>query len=116
MEDNRPCRTGGCRTHAIICIRLNVFTSRLSCDFLRGRIHNSENQRNQVLVLQTRGIAMSGHSKWATIKHKKGALNAKRGKIFTRLTNESALATHYVADPVMTPRLSPALLTDKYAK
>ena len=28
---------------------------------------------------------MSGHSKWATIKHKKGALDAKRGKIFTRL-------------------------------
>ncbi len=31
------------------------------------------------------GITMSGHSKWATIKHKKGALDAKRGKIFTRL-------------------------------
>ena len=28
---------------------------------------------------------MSGHSKWATIKHKKGAADAKRGKIFTRL-------------------------------
>ena len=28
---------------------------------------------------------MSGHSKWATIKHKKGALEAKRGKIFTQL-------------------------------
>ena len=27
---------------------------------------------------------MSGHSKWATIKHKKGALDAKRGKIFTK--------------------------------
>jgi len=37
--------------HAIISIRLNVFTSRLICDFLRGRIHNSENLRNQVLVL-----------------------------------------------------------------
>ena len=31
---------------------------------------------------------MSGHSKWATIKHKKGALDAKRGKIFTRLIKE----------------------------
>src|SRR3984893_18642705 len=77
--------------HAIIRIRLNVFTSRLICDFLRGRIHNSENQRNQLLVLQTRGIAMSGHSKWATIKHKKGALDAKRGKIFTRLIKEIAM-------------------------
>ena len=31
---------------------------------------------------------MSGHSKWATIKHKKGALDAKRGKTFTRIIKE----------------------------
>ncbi len=35
---------------------------------------------------------MSGHSKWATIKHKKGALDAKRGKIFTRLIKEVTIA------------------------
>src|SRR6202140_5491431 len=35
---------------------------------------------------------MSGHSKWATIKHKKGALDAKRGKIFTRLIKEITMA------------------------
>jgi len=35
---------------------------------------------------------MSGHSKWATIKHKKGALDAKRGKILTRLIKEIAMA------------------------
>src|SRR2546421_5287689 len=35
---------------------------------------------------------MSGHSKWATIKHKKGALDAKRGKISTRLIKEIAMA------------------------
>src|SRR6202021_2113312 len=35
---------------------------------------------------------MSGHSKWATIKHKKGALDAKRGKIFTRLIKEISIA------------------------
>ena len=35
---------------------------------------------------------MSGHSKWATIKHKKGALDAKRGKIFTRLIKEICMA------------------------
>ena len=29
---------------------------------------------------------MSGHSKWSTIKHKKGALDAKRGKLFTKLS------------------------------
>jgi YebC/PmpR family DNA-binding regulatory protein len=35
---------------------------------------------------------MSGHSKWATIKHKKGALDAKRGKIFTKLIKEVTVA------------------------
>ena len=35
---------------------------------------------------------MSGHSKWASIKHKKGALDAKRGKIFTRLIKELTVA------------------------
>src|SRR6202012_1583090 len=35
---------------------------------------------------------MSGHSKWATIKHKKGALDAKRGKVFTRLIKEITVA------------------------
>lgn len=36
---------------------------------------------------------MSGHSKWATIKHKKGALDAKRGKLFTKLIKEITVAT-----------------------
>lgn len=36
---------------------------------------------------------MSGHSKWHTIKHKKGALDAKRGKIFTKLIKEITIAT-----------------------
>ena len=35
---------------------------------------------------------MSGHSKWATIKRKKGALDAKRGKIFTKLIKELTIA------------------------
>ena len=35
---------------------------------------------------------MSGHSKWATIKRKKGAADAKRGQVFTRLTREIVLA------------------------
>src|SRR6266576_3381828 len=35
---------------------------------------------------------MSGHSKWATIKHKKGALDAKRGKLFTKLIKELTVA------------------------
>ena len=40
---------------------------------------------------------MSGHSKWATIKHKKGALDAKRGKIFTRLIKEISIAAKKAA-------------------
>ncbi len=35
---------------------------------------------------------MSGHSKWSTIKRKKGAADAKRGQVFTRLTREIVLA------------------------
>jgi len=35
---------------------------------------------------------MSGHSKWASIKHKKGALDAKRGKIFTKIIREMSIA------------------------
>jgi transcriptional/translational regulatory protein YebC/TACO1 len=35
---------------------------------------------------------MSGHSKWSTIKHKKGAADAKRGKIFTKIIKEITLA------------------------
>ena len=46
---------------------------------------------------------MSGHSKWATIKHKKGALDAKRGKIFTRLIKEIAMAAKNGGDPDMQP-------------
>src|ERR1035438_8242206 len=42
---------------------------------------------------------MSGHSKWATIKHKKGALDAKRGKIFTRIIKEIAIAAKGGGDP-----------------
>jgi YebC/PmpR family DNA-binding regulatory protein len=49
---------------------------------------------------------MSGHSKWASIKHKKGALDAKRGKIFTRLIKELTVAARASGgDPDMNPRL-----------
>src|SRR6202021_894985 len=49
---------------------------------------------------------MSGHSKWATIKHKKGALDAKRGKIFTRLIKEITIAAKQGGgDPDGNPRL-----------
>jgi len=56
---------------------------------------------------------MSGHSKWATIKHKKGALDAKRGKIFTRLIKEIAIAAKSGGDPDMNPRLRTAIAAAK---
>src|SRR5437773_11318069 len=49
---------------------------------------------------------MSGHSKWASIKHKKGALDAKRGRVFTRLIKELTVAARAGGgDPDMNPRL-----------
>jgi transcriptional/translational regulatory protein YebC/TACO1 len=42
---------------------------------------------------------MSGHSKWSTIKRKKGAEDAKRGKIFTRLAREITIAAREGGDP-----------------
>ena len=56
---------------------------------------------------------MSGHSKWATIKHKKGALDAKRGKIFTRLIKEIAMAAKSGGDPDKNPRLRTAIVAAK---
>src|SRR5450631_2409521 len=57
---------------------------------------------------------MSGHSKWATIKHKKGALDAKRGKIFTRVIKEIMIAARGGGgDPDGNPRLRTAILAAK---
>src|ERR1700734_1128672 len=56
---------------------------------------------------------MSGHSKWATIKHKKGALDAKRGKIFTRVIKEIMIAARSGGDPDMNPRLRTAVVAAK---
>src|SRR5581483_3937001 len=56
---------------------------------------------------------MSGHSKWATIKHKKGALDAKRGKIFTRLIKEITIAAKSGGDPDKNPRLRGAIAAAK---
>ncbi len=56
---------------------------------------------------------MSGHSKWATIKHKKAALDAKRGKSFTRIIKEIAIAARSGGDPDGNPRLRTAILAAK---
>ena len=57
---------------------------------------------------------MSGHSKWATIKHKKGALDAKRGKLFTKLIREITVAAKMGGgDPGGNPRLRKAVADAK---
>ena len=56
---------------------------------------------------------MSGHSKWATIKHKKAALDSKRGKVFTRIIKEIMIAARQGGDPDANPRLRTAVLAAK---
>nr|MDJ0803800.1 YebC/PmpR family DNA-binding transcriptional regulator [Desulfobacterales bacterium] len=53
---------------------------------------------------------MAGHSKWANIKHRKGAQDARRGKIFTKLIKEITVAARMGGgDPASNPRLRRAL-------
>jgi YebC/PmpR family DNA-binding regulatory protein len=57
---------------------------------------------------------MSGHSKWSTIKHKKGAADAKRGKVFTRILKEMTVAARMGGgDPIGNPRLRAAIAEAK---
>jgi YebC/PmpR family DNA-binding regulatory protein len=58
---------------------------------------------------------MSGHSKWSSIKHKKGAVDAKRGKIFTKLIKEITVAARMggSGDPDANPRLRTAIAAAK---
>ena len=59
---------------------------------------------------------MSGHSKWSTIKRKKGVADAKRGAIFTRISKDITLATREGgADPDMNPALRLAVKNAKTA-
>jgi YebC/PmpR family DNA-binding regulatory protein len=59
---------------------------------------------------------MSGHSKWHTIKHKKGALDAKRGKLFTKVIKEITIAARSGGgDPNQNPRLRKAINDAKAA-
>lgn len=52
---------------------------------------------------------MSGHSKWHSIKHKKGAIDAKRGKMFSKLIKELTVAARGGGDPAGNPRLRKAM-------
>ena len=59
---------------------------------------------------------MSGHSKWATIKRKKGATDAARGKVFTKIAREIMVAAKQAGgDPDGNPRLRAALLAARAA-
>ena len=59
---------------------------------------------------------MAGHSKWAKVKHFKGAIDAKRGKIFSKLAKEITIAAQIAGgDPDMNPRLRMALLKSRGA-
>ena len=58
---------------------------------------------------------MSGHSKWATIKRKKAATDAKRGKVFTKLIKELMIAARDGGDIETNPRLRQAVSTAKTA-
>ncbi len=59
---------------------------------------------------------MSGHSKWATTKHKKAAIDAKRGKIFTNIIREISVAARIGGgDPAANPRLRAVLAKAKAA-
>ena len=56
---------------------------------------------------------MSGHSKWHTIKHKKASIDAKRGKVFTRLIKEILIAARSGGDPETNARLRTAVTAAK---
>jgi hypothetical protein len=59
---------------------------------------------------------MSGHNKWSTIKHKKGKLDAKRGKLFTKIIRElTTAAREGGGDPDGNPRLRAAIVSAKAA-
>jgi len=59
---------------------------------------------------------MSGHSRWAKVKHFKGAIDAKRGKIFSKLGKEITIAVKLAgSDPEMNPRLRMVLLKSRAA-
>ena len=76
----------------------------------RAAVKRAARYSSSVWVSNRRDTSMSGHSKWSTIKHKKAATDAKRGKIFTRLIKEITIAARMGGgDPDANPRLRAAL-------
>src|SRR6202008_3741000 len=63
-------------------------------------ISGSSVHHSSFIVHHSEGVTMSGHSHWATIKHKKGAIDAKRGKHFSKLSRAIIIAArHGGGDP-----------------
>src|SRR6202035_2786683 len=70
--------------------------------------------RDNPQIVSYEAVNMSGHSKWATIKHKKAATDAKRGRIFTKVIREITIAARVGGgDPDSNPRLRTAILAAK---
>jgi YebC/PmpR family DNA-binding regulatory protein len=68
----------------------------------------------RIVIKKGEMAAMSGHSKWSTIKHKKGAADARRGKIFTKLIKEITISARMGGgDPSGNPRLRSAIAAAK---
>ena len=60
---------------------------------------------------------MSGHSKWANIKHKKGKADAERGKVFTKIGREIAIAVRDGgSDPTVNGKLRDVIESQQYAE
>ena len=76
-------------------------------------LYSQGQERVRACISTNAEVPMSGHSKWATIKHKKGALDAKRGKIFTRLLKEIAVAAKSGGNPDSNARLRTAIAAAK---
>ena len=62
-----------------------------------------------MVLINNTEVSMSGHSKWSTIKREKGAKDAKRGAIFTRVGNQIAIAARSGTDPTMNSTLAMAI-------
>src|SRR6476661_4519259 len=77
-----------------------------TCGVLTARLFSNSRQEEPP--------SMSGHSKWSTIKHKKGAADAKRGKVFTRIIKEMTIAARLGGGDVDgNPRRRAAILEAK---
>jgi YebC/PmpR family DNA-binding regulatory protein len=111
---NRPsCDCPAKRRHNAFCSTFSVIYSPGQSAPQPAHLHNL-NLVSGIRIFTHSEVPMSGHSKWATIKHKKGALDAKRGKIFTRLIKEITIAAKAGGgDPDGNPRLRTAVLAAK---